>query len=616
MKIKEVEIKAFRGIENFKISLNDKINVLEGKNGIGKTTIIDSILWVLSDETLIYGKQDADNRDFNNLKKPINVILTLDDGTKLERKYYDVWKQDVLGEWNYVKTENKFFINDIPYKKGDYIDEIKTMLNLDRNIKLPKDFNIIRSVVDYNYFWSIDYKISRAFLENVLKLKSDLEMVSTDKYAKIKDVLTSTKFDLSKTLIYIKNECEVLEKQINDTNVLLNDLKSQYSEDTMKELVDLYYKRDLMLNENVEETAEFKTVSARLEEINKLIKEEEKTSNQAYLDALNKINSLNLALKNYENELTKITAQIYNLERDIEYNSRTIDRSNEAIYNLKNAIDDKNVCPNCGYVLNQKEIDEREEERKEKIEYWQEKLKEAEESIEKAREEKEEFEKYSQEIQSFIADKTAENDIAVEALQEIKTKSDKQIELEKEKEEKKTELEEIKDKFEFERKIAFNQISDKIGKIDFVRFIPEKIKDLQDSLYNFESLKFDLDMKKDLIKEFKKEKLATIKKKTSEVFPDLDIEIIEENENTGNLKEVCYAKLKEVEFKGINDGNKKIIGIITIENIKETLGLNDFPIIFDKAGDLDSENLAEVLKITKSQILATKVSDSKEIING
>ena len=59
-----------------------------------------------------------------------------------------------------------------------------------------------------------------------------------------------------------------------------------------------------------------------------------------------------------------------------------------------------------------------------------------------------------------------------------------------------------------------------------------------------------------------------IKDNSNKVFPNLDLEIIEVNENTGVMKEVCYVQLKNVEYKGINDGHKKLVGIITNRDLK------------------------------------------------
>ena len=44
MKIKEIEIKDFRGINDVRFTLSDKLNVFVGVNGSGKTTVLDAIV--------------------------------------------------------------------------------------------------------------------------------------------------------------------------------------------------------------------------------------------------------------------------------------------------------------------------------------------------------------------------------------------------------------------------------------------------------------------------------------------------------------------------------------------------------------------------------------------
>lgn len=609
MKIENLEIKKFRKVENIKINLDDKLHIFEGKNGIGKTTIIDSILWVLSDETVVYGKQDSDNRDFNDLKSEINVILSCDDGTILERKYWDVWKENILGENTYVKTENKFFINGTPYKKTEYFDEIKKMLNLDRNLKLPKDFNIIRAIIDYNYFWSIDYKISRAFLETVLKLKTDIEMLNDEKYHPIKLDIMNTKFDLSKAMINIKNEYSLLEKQISDCQVILNDLKLQYSDEKVNDLKSLYEKRDKLNGDKIENNADFKAIIERLAEIDKLIKEEEKVSNKAFNSTLEKINKLSDEEKELREQLNRVKIQNESYNEDIAYRMSRIDTANESIYILNSIVDDETLCPNCGYILNQKTIDNNKIEREKRIKDLKNEIEIVEKELEILKDRKENTQTEIDKIEKKISDNEAEQEIL---HIELSRKENSKIEtLKEEKDNKLAILEELREKFDFEKNLALTLVMSEIGNLSYLLNIPERMKQITESIKNYEMLKLDLEVRKELIREFKKEKLETIKQKTSKVFPSLEIEIIEENENTGNLKEVCYAKLKNVEYKGINDGNKKIIGIITIEELKKALNLTDFPIIFDKAGDLDSTNLNQILNITNSQVLATRVNDKE-----
>ena len=72
--------------------------------------------------------------------------------------------------------------------------------------------------------------------------------------------------------------------------------------------------------------------------------------------------------------------------------------------------------------------------------------------------------------------------------------------------------------------------------------------------------------------------------------------------------------MKNVEFNGMNDGYKYLLGIQIIEDIKKHLGLKDLPIVFDKFADIDSKTLESINNITKSQLFTTLVEETKEII--
>ena len=141
-----------------------------------------------------------------------------------------------------------------------------------------------------------------------------------------------------------------------------------------------------------------------------------------------------------------------------------------------------------------------------------------------------------------------------------------------------------------------------------------QVESLEIEIADLKKQKAHLDMQRDLVKDFKNLKRNMIKENTSKVFPNINIEIIEENENTGATKDVCYATLKGVEYKAINDGHRYLVGITIIEDIKRALGLKDLPIIFDKFADIDKNTLKEIQKITNSQIITTLVCDNDTII--
>jgi hypothetical protein len=96
------------------------------------------------------------------------------------------------------------------------------------------------------------------------------------------------------------------------------------------------------------------------------------------------------------------------------------------------------------------------------------------------------------------------------------------------------------------------------------------------------------------------------------IFGDIEFTLFEKQIGEG-YKQVCYATFKGIPFTSVNTSSRIKLGIAIIERIKAKLGLNDLPIIFDKVGEFDTNNLKSLSEMTKAQIFTTKVSDEKEI---
>lgn len=617
MKIKKIKIDSFRGLKNLEFDLKNKINVFSGTNGLGKSTIIDSIMWVLTDETLVYGKQNSDNRNFENLKDVIKVTLELDNGATLERTYYDKWKEDADGNLKFDKVINEFRINGAKYGSKEYFEFIKdNILKLDRNILVPKDYNILRSLMDYNYFGSIDYKISRAFLEKILNLKSDEELLSEEQFAPIKIDMQVLKYDIAKTINKFKNEFDNLDKDIKTKEMYLKDLEEKVDISKLEQLDSLTLQRNELFNSNFDLEPENLRLNQLLELIYEEIKEQEENTTEAIFEAQQKIN--NLVIKG-----SKCDTDVISLKREIESNNKLLESSELYIKDLEEEINEINnekfeeaTCPNCKIVLNASEKDLFEEKKKIRIASINEKITDTQNKRLKYKEYIEDNEKEIAEItleKEQLGKEYFETKEKLSALEKQKQENEKVKELKAKEFEIKTQIDEAKKKYLFEKNRKFEELNSKIAEYSEQQTLPSRIEILKTEIKDLKVKRAYSEHCIDLAKEFKELKLQMIKQNIGNVFPTLDIEIIEENENTGSMKEVCYLKLKNVEYKGINDGHRKMIGITFIENVKKKLNLQDLPIVFDKYADIDNEMVKIILNMTNSQIFSTKVGNEKEI---
>lgn len=75
MKIKEIDITGIGDIRNLHIKFNDSMNILCGPNGIGKTTILESVASMFTYGSLILKRNVSADRGQVSAKVEINGQL-------------------------------------------------------------------------------------------------------------------------------------------------------------------------------------------------------------------------------------------------------------------------------------------------------------------------------------------------------------------------------------------------------------------------------------------------------------------------------------------------------------------------------------------------------------
>lgn len=615
MKIKGLKINSFRGLQNLEFENFENINVFCGENQLGKTTVIDSIMWVLCDETLVNGKQDSDNRNMLNLKQPLNVIVEMDNGLILERRYKDIWVEDEDGQLRYSRTDNQFYINGAKYKKEEYFEFIKDSLGLNRVVK-TKDFNLLRSLIDYNYYSNIDYKVARKFTEELMDLKSDVELLSQEQFKDIKIDMQVLKFDTGKCASKYKTEFDKVDSQIKEKQTVIADLEKTFSDDEIAKGEKLYEERKTLLNDNISLNDDYKAIERLLEEnsINIQVEKENtlKAKNELEKeknDLILKGNQCNSNIQLCENEIKNKNREKEDLIFNNGYNEKQILKNKELKFEVK-------TCPHCNGILNEKQKNEFEEHIKNLQDNFNKIIDDNNAKIEKI---ESEIKSYENKKQTNIDDlgkyrkDYIECEKKIKKLEEEINNNSKVNELLLKKQELIDKKNEFINNYNTERNEKISTLTTKIDKCTIMLNNKKYVEQLKVEIQDLKKKKAHLDMQRELVKDFKDLKRNMIKENTNKVFPNINIEIIEENENTGATKDVCYATLKGVEYKAINDGHRYLVGITIIEDIKRALGLEDLPIVFDKFADIDKNTLKEIRKVTNAQIFTTLVSDEKNI---
>ncbi len=96
IRIKQLKITNYRGIKEWQTSFGDKVNVVSGKNGAGKSSVLNAISFLLTSETISGTNTNATHKDSigNEIKDGFQIIASfVIDGQQViikrtDRKYY------------------------------------------------------------------------------------------------------------------------------------------------------------------------------------------------------------------------------------------------------------------------------------------------------------------------------------------------------------------------------------------------------------------------------------------------------------------------------------------------------------------------------------------------
>ena len=576
MKLVSLEIERFRNLKNLNLTFpsDKKAIILSGKNGIGKSTILDSILWLLCDETIVYGGQNDDNLDKNDRKSPINVCATFvkDDGSTLKLRRALTPKFTRSGEFS--KYEPLLEINDVSYPVKQYFTRIKNQ-ELGINSENAPDvtsFNTLRCILDYNYINNIKYQVAREKIEKILKITRDEDLVNNPEYSLIKDDLKAALFDVSKIKTKFnkqKSTTEGILDKANDNYLIMKNAFKPIDED---ELAKLEQQKRNIEEQNYEHSVEYKVAIKNRYELRAKMQQAKTTFDSVANKYLNK-------LKEY-NDITN-----YKKQYSIQLNGLK-----EQFITIKNSV---SKCPKCNYELNGESI-----------------RKKLDEINVKGQATKTELEKCDSKL----------NAIDIKALEkEYKEAETQYHNIYNELANSESQLQILINKEDEQNRIFYNEKALKVteinGKINELKSSSNSLA-LEEKEKELKIIRGELatiEQKIALLKEYEQNKNKAINIRIKEVFPNLDFRLWEESD-TGAIQNTCKVYLKNVGYEGINTGHKIMVGLEIINSLRKAFGLTEsLPIIFDNVSDLDKNNFQEVIKDSKNQIITAVVSDSEEI---
>lgn len=141
MRLISLKLQDFQGLRHYVLEADGKSVSVYGTNGTGKTTIANSISWVLFDKPYTGEKNyspkttDADGKELHHLDHRAEAVFQRDDGSRIAmtRVFHEVWKKkrgSSTEEFSGHVVDN--YIDGVPVSAGEYKRTLEDICPPDR----------------------------------------------------------------------------------------------------------------------------------------------------------------------------------------------------------------------------------------------------------------------------------------------------------------------------------------------------------------------------------------------------------------------------------------------------------------------------------------------------
>lgn len=627
IKILKIILKNFKGTKSLVADFKGENVAIKGDNGTGKSTIMDAVYWTFFDKNSAGAKKfeiktlDKDNNVIHHLDHEVTIVLLVNEKeVTLKKSYKEVWtRKRGDAEKTMAPDTTDYFINEVPYKMGEYNKYIHELVD-------EKIFKLLTSPLEFN---NLPWKDRRtALLEIVGDVSDENVIASSEKLKRLGSLLNDRSVeDFKKT---VSNKRKLLNDEIDKIPVRIDELVSSVDitgidftekEAAIKNLEADITNIDFKLMDQSGIYAENNKISAKVHEI-------EKKMQLIEIDARKNANAPRVAMQQQANFLkSDISSLNYKLEDD----NRRIDRINKEIESKKvekqkwldkwyqvdaetlEFKEDEFCCPTCKREYDQEKAENLKEEmeknfndskqhRKSQISSNGHSLKDSIETLEKN------IITISEEIKNIkteISDKEAELksfDQGEDPVEYCFIKTTEYISLEKEKEVLEasikepdtTYLEELKAEKKSKEKEIDSLKAEINQKVQFEKN-QVRIQKLEDRKADLGIQMADLDGQEYLCETFIRTKVDMLEGKINSKFKNVNFRLFEELKKEG-LKECCDVLVNGVPYSDVNTGGKINAGLDVINTLCDHYNVYA-PIFID-----GRESITNIIDV-KSQVI-------------
>lgn len=607
------------------------ITKIMAKNGKGKSTIATAYLWCLfncdyelKDNPVV--RREVDGKSVDDMDTAVTLTLDVDGKEVTLRK---VQKRTYSKDSSSYKDDNKYFINDVPKTLKDF------------NAYLDVDMNVFKMCSNVNAFLNQKPAEMREYLFGLVGDVTDLDIASQkaelaelvpllNKYTveELSAMNKATKTKITKDLPILDGQIKEKERDIQLKQAIeVSDLELQ--KNSLKEqIVDCVAKQtdnDKLMAEYDNASANILSLKFELDDIRRKANED---NIKARRDIENRISDKQFLVRQTEKTIT-------DTEKNIEYQQNAIDSINKNLQNIRDKWKAENerkfdetslICSYCGqeYPEDKKEqlradFDSHKAEELKIItsngNLFKDKLDKNKKILEDLQKELPQHKESLEMLNTAIADLEKQlselpQEIDASATEEYKA-LEKQIAEKEEAMHKANDISAVKAELKEQETALRQQLAEcesQIAKSDTAAD-EQRLEELKQTRIDSEQNKANAEKILDLLDELDKAKNEALTEAVNSHFGLVKWQLFTYTKS-GGYKTVCIPTIDNKSLLDCTSNKaKKIMGKIDIcLSIQKICNIN-CPLIVDDIESLDSENVSNIIKKNKSQVIMLAVSD-------
>lgn len=660
IRLERLALQNFKGCKHQIIDFTDRTNIY-GANATGKTTVLDSFMWLLFDKDSTGATKfqirplDADGKQIDNVE--IMVEGTLDvDGKEivLKKVQKQIWRKKRGTDVTELQgNENLFEINGYPKSEKDYKGYISDLVNEE----------LFKLITNPQTFVSLPWKKQREVLMRLVDDVSDIEIAQADKQFSvlIPELEQASTDDIQKKYTkalntWKKKQVEIparideLSKQLVDIDVAELELQRNYLQEQIAETEHqqedseaIIKEYDKCANEILRLKGKMRVISDKanhsLEEERKAAQNRKDEAQRGFEDSRQKIRMCELDITRCKDAIARHESEKKRLQDEWRAEKAKTFPEYEALPALG---ENDLVCPTCGQALpedlKQEKISnhEQDEANHQKafeadrqafeankkdvlalitqkgnatvavIKERQEELKCLEVELEQA---KADFIRFNKEIAE-----------AMEALNKLPLRADLsdnqeyevvQLQVFKMEEALRNMSTDADYRSQLRIKLSglreeLSAVEKKIASTDNTA-IEARIEELKVEQREVGQKVADQEKMICLLESFIRAKMDCISESINEKFKTVSWKLFAMQIN-GGVKECCECMVNGIPYSSLNNGHKIIAGLDIISSLSALYGVTA-PVFIDNAEALNDFNIPEM----DSQMVLLKVSDDAEL---